>query len=339
MTAGRSQRAALEVIGLSKSSFHYRSKPRAPVAVPVLHRDRHQPAALSQHERDQICQLLAQGAREGLSVEQIHLRHLDSGPVLASSATFHRLASQMGSPVLARPVRARRARTSTVPQLMATGPDQVYCWDITFLPGLMRGERYALYSVIDLYSRKIVGHTVQSSENHLIAARLLTGVIEAAGGTARVVHSDNGAAMTSASVAKTLADHGVERSLIRPGVSNDNAYIESWFGTVKGSQHYPGVFQDINHAQTWVTDWVCWYNNEHRHSALTGYTPASMHDGSWTQQAAARQQAMHAHYRAHPRRYRQEPTVLTPPARATINLANDGSRLKLPPTIHTLISH
>ena len=121
MAAGRSQRAALELIGLSKSSFHYRSKPRAPVAVPVLHRGRHQPAALSQHERDQVCQLLAQGAREGLSIEQIHLRHVDSGPVLASSATFHRLASQRGSPVLVRPVRARRARTSTVPQLMAAG--------------------------------------------------------------------------------------------------------------------------------------------------------------------------------------------------------------------------
>lgn len=201
---------------MSKSAHHYRRRPRPGVPVPVAHRDRDQPNALSRHEREQVRGLLRAGAGQGLSVEQIHLRHLDEGPVLASAATFHRLAATMDPPRPDRQARGRQALGRSVPELAATGPDQVYCWDITFLPARLSRQNFALYSVIDLYSRKIVGITVQSREDHLIAKALLAGVIDAAGGRVQVVHSDNGAAMTSKTVAKALADRGVTRSLIRP---------------------------------------------------------------------------------------------------------------------------
>lgn len=258
--------------------------------------------------------------------------------MLASGATFYRLAAAMAPPRPPRRTRARPPGGRSTPELAATGPDQVYCWDITFLPGRMSRQGFALYSVIDLYSRKIVGITVQTSENHQIARQLLAGVIDAATARVQVVHSDNGAAMTSKAVAKALADRGVTRSLIRPGVSNDNAYIESWFATVKSCQHYPGAFDDLAHAGNWTVGWVEHYNHHHRHSGIAGYTPASVHDGTWTRVAHARQARLEAHYQAHPGRYRRPPQVRTPPARATINLANDGKRLELPPTLQTLIS-
>jgi putative transposase len=332
VAAGRSQSQALTLIGLSKSAHHYRSAPRPLVLVPVAHRDRDQPNALSHQEREQVIELLRDGTGQGLSVEQVHLRHLDTGPVLASAATFHRLATAMDPPRPGRQLRARERQPRSAPQLQATGADQVYCWDITFLPGALSRQGFALYS------RRIVGATVQSREDHLIAAQLLTGVLEAAGAPVQVVHSDNGAAMTSKAVAKVLSDRGVQRSLIRPGVSNDNAYIESWFGTVKYSHQYPGAFKDIDHAQQWTAGWIEYYNHEHRHSGIAGYTPASVHDGTWIRVAQARQQRLHAHYQAHPGRYRRPPTVSTPPARATINLANDGHRLQLAPSLQTLIS-
>lgn len=339
VAAGRSQSQALALIGLSKSSHHYRSKPRPGVPAPVPHRDRDQPNALSHPEREQVRGLLRQGQKDRLSVEQIHLRHLDAGPVLASAATFHRLAAAMDPPRPdSRAPRAPRPRSSAVPQLAATRADEVYCWDITFLPGALSRQSFALYSVIDLYSRKIVGITVQPQEDHLVARQLLAGVLDAAGDRVQVVHSDNGAAMTSKAMAKALADRGVEQSLIRPGVSNDNAYIESWFATVKYSGHYPGTFEDIGQAESWTAGWVEYYNHEHRHTGIAGYTPASVHDGTWTGVAQARQARLDAHYKAHPGRYRRPPKVRTPPARATINLDNDGSRLELPPTLQTLIS-
>ncbi|MEW1982042.1 integrase core domain-containing protein [Citricoccus sp. NPDC079358] len=303
----------------------------------MAHADRDQPHALDAQERGQVLGLVTAGRDAGLSVEQVHLRHLDAGPVLASAATFHRLAATTGPP-RPRPTRPSPPRSTSTPQLVAVRPDEVYCWDITFLPGWLSRQHYALYSVIDLFSRDIVGHTVQPGEDQQIAARLLAGVIDAAAGTVRKVHSDNGAAMKSHTVAKVLADRGVERSLIRPGVSNDNAYIESWFGTVKYSHAYPGAFEDLDEASQWVTGWVENYNHHHRHTGIGGYTPASVHDGTWTEVARARQQHLDAHYQAHPRRYRRPPKVQTPPQRATINLANDGSRLEIPSTLQALIT-
>ena len=185
----------------------------------------------------------------------------------------------------------------------------------------------------------IVAWRVEDRECDDLARDMFTTAFTAYGTRPRVVHSDGGPSMTSKTLAVLFRDLSIDTSRNRPRVSNDNPYSESLFKTAKYTPGYPPYFTSLEHARGWAGTFVTWYNTEHRHSALAGYTPASMHDGSWTQQAAARQQAMHAHYRAHPRRYRQEPTVLTPPARATINLANDGSRLKLPPTIHTLISH
>lgn len=304
---------------------------------PVPHRDRRQPHALDAAEREQVTGVLTRAAADRLSVEQAHLRHLDEGPVLASASTFHRVAAAMAPPRPA-PARRPRARNAAMPELKATRPNQVYCWDISFLPGLLSRQSFALYSVIDLYSRAIVGFTVQSREDHVIAAALLAGVVDAAAASVQTVHSDNGAAMTSKKVAKTLADRGVQRSLIRPGVSNDNAYIESWFATVKYSRRYPGAFEDLDAAQDWMTGWVEHYNNHHRHTGIGGYTPASVHDGTWTEQARLRQQRLDEHYRAYPGRYRKPPRAATPPAAATINITNDGSRLELPPTLQTLIS-
>lgn len=300
-------------------------------------RDRHQPHALQADERGQVLGLLTAGRQIGLSVEQVHLRHLDAGPVLASAATFHRLAATMGPPRPA-PARPSPPRSTTTPQLEAVRPDQVYCWDITFLPGWLSRQHYALYSVIDLYSRMIVGFTVQPGEDRQIAAQLLAEAIDAATGPVQKVHSDNGAAMKSHKVARVLTDRGVERSLIRPGVSNDNAYIESWFGTVKYSRTYPGAFEDLDEAGQWITGWIENYNHHHRHTGIGGYTPASVHDGTWTEVARARQLRLDEHYQAHPGRYRRPPTVKTPPQRATINITNDGSRLEIPPTLQTLIT-
>lgn len=327
----------MALIGLSRGSWHDRRKPRARVAEPIAHTDRVQPHALTKAESTQVAQAVNASLAKGHSVRHAWYEHIDTGPLLASQATFERVAAK----VRTTPVRRRRRRSTTIrdsPTLQASRPDQVLCWDISFLPGRTTRQSFALYSVIDLYSRKIVGWTIQTREDRYIAAELLTAVVDAAGGKVETVHSDNGSAMTSNHVRKKLADKGVSCSYIRPGVSNDNAHIESWFATVKSAHAYPRAFRDLGHATEWMTDWVEYYNHRHHHGGLAGYTPASVHDGTWVDTARDRQTKLDEHFHQHAGRYRKRPQIPTPRTTVTINLANDGSRLTIPPIAATLIA-
>jgi len=337
--AGFSQNQTLALIGLSKASYQYRSKPRPRVADPVPHSQRPHPAALSAAEEAQIVALLRDSQ---VSVSETFYRHLDQGPYLASMSTFHRLARREKIPMSTTgPRRRHRTKSSEVaptPVLSATGAGQVICWDITFLPGRYRGLHYALYLIIDLFSRMIVGWTIQERENKLIAAQLMDQVLTGAGGSVRTVHSDNGGAMTSTKMGQILGKHRAAQSLIRPGVSNDNAQIESLFRTVKYGPTWPGVFTDIAHANTWFEQFVSAYNHQHHHSALAGFTPAQVHHGTWIDVAANRQATLEAAYRDHPERYRRPPHATAPPARVTLNLGHDDGKTHTPPTLLELLA-
>lgn len=325
------------MIGLSRGSWHDRIKPRPRVAEPVAHVDRRQPHALTEAESAQVAAAVNASLATGRSVRHAWYEHIDTGSVVASRSTFERVAAKVRT-TPARRGRRRRAATRNSPTLKATRPEQVLCWDISFLPGRTTLQNFALYSVIDLYSRKILGWTIQAREDRFIAAELLTAVVEAADGDVKIVHSDNGSAMTSKHVRGKLKKQGVTCSYIRPGVSNDNAYIESWFATVKSDHAYPRAFDDIDHANEWMTGWVEYYNHRHHHGGLAGYTPASVHDGTWVATARDRQTKLDEHYRQHAGRYRKRPQIPTPKATVNINIKNDGSRLTIPPIASTLIA-
>jgi len=240
------------------------------------------------------------------------------------------------------PRRRRTASTATgprpVPVLVTDGPGQVLCWDITWLPGAFRGVRWALYLIIDLFSRMIQGWTIQDREDHHTATDLMRAVIIDQNGRVRTVHSDNGAVMTSRMMKKLFTDHNIVQSLIRPGVSNDNAQSESLFRTVKYGPAWPGVFSDIDHATGWFADFVEDYNLRHHHTGLAGFTPASVYHGTWTTVARARQATLTAAWQAHPERYRRPPQVRHPPDTVTLNLASHG-HTHTPPTLTQLLTN
>lgn len=336
--AGFSQNKTLELIGLSKASFQYRAKPRPRVANPIPHRDRPHPAALTAVEDEKIVQLLRCSK---VSVAETFYRHLDGGDYIASMSSFHRRARREKIPMAATGRRRRRkakdAAPAPIPVLSATGPGQVVCWDISFLPGPYRSASYALYLIIDLFSRLIVGWSIQERENKLIAARLMDQVLTAAG-SVLTVHSDNGGAMTSTTMCKILDKHDAAQSLIRPGVSNDNAQIESLFRTVKYGPTWPGAFTDIEHANTWFAQFVEAYNTQHHHTGLAGFTPAQVHDGTWQHVAHRRQATLDAAFLANPGRYRGRPNVSTPPDRVSLNLGHDDGKTHTPPTVLELLA-
>jgi putative transposase len=185
-----------------------------------------------------------------------------------------------------------------------------------------------LYLVLDLFSRFPVAWMVAERENSALSKQLFAEAItryELAPGTI-TVHNDRGAPMTSGAFIDLLAQLGVERSVSRPRVSNDNPFSEACFKTVKYQPDYPGRFRDAAHARRWFSEFFEWYANQHRHSGLALFRPADVFFGRVAGLAATRQLALKVAYAAHPERFvRGRPVVRLPPSKLAINPIDPGA--------------
>lgn len=243
--------------------------------------ERPEPAhKLSVVERAAIVAVCNEPRFASLPPSQIVPRLADEGRYLASESSFYRVLHEVGQQHhrgRARPPQPREPASHE-----ATGPNQVWCWDVSYLPSGIRGLYFYLYLVLDLYSRKIVGWEVHAEESGEHAAALMqrTALAEAIGRQTRplVLHADNGSPMKSATLLETLRFLGVQPSHSRPRVSNDNAFVESAFRTCKYRPEYPANgFGTLTDARDWVWRFVEWYNTEHRHSGLNFVTPQQRH--------------------------------------------------------------
>ena len=246
-----------------------------------LHERAEPPNKLSAFERQQAMALLNSEEFKNLPPSQIVPRLADRACYIASESSLYRLLHQAGQMKHRRLERAPQKR-SKPHALTATRPDQVYCWDITYLPTHVRGSYFYLYLFVDLFSRKIVGWQVYDCESAELASGLLQDICARLGVAAGqlVVHSDNGAAMKGETMLATMQRLGVAPSRSRASVSNDNAYSESLFRTLKYRPAMPvKPFETLFQVRRWVTDLVHWYNNEHRHSAIRFVTPNQRHAG------------------------------------------------------------
>jgi putative transposase len=204
----------------------------------------------------------------------------DDGLYLASESTLYRVQRRYG-------LRGRRRTTSRTHVTRATEvhratrPNQVWSWDITLLPTVVRGIWLYLYLIVDVWSRRIVGWHIADREAADIAASLMMQVCRDSGiDRGLVLHADNGAAMRGNTMIATLQRLGVVPSFSRPHVSNDNPYSEALFRTLKHLPSYPRLpFTDAAAARRWVTLFVDWYNSTHRHSAIRYVTPDQRHFG------------------------------------------------------------
>lgn len=203
----------------------------------------------------------------------------DEGIYIASESSFYRVLKAANQ--LKHRNKTRVKRKIVKPrQLVATAPNQVYSWDITYLPTNVRGIFLYLYLVMDVYSRKIVGWQIHEKESADLAADLMVDICASEGVSKHQVtlHSDNGSPMKGATMLATLQKLGVVPSFSRPAVSNDNPYSESIFKTLKYHHKYPcKQFQSLTQARDWVHGFVSWYNYEHLHSAISFVTPNQRH--------------------------------------------------------------
>jgi putative transposase len=245
---------------------------------------------------------------------------LEEHRYLCSFRTMYRILAENSS------VRERRdqlRRPSYVaPELLATGPNQVWTWDITKLRGPEKWTYYYLYCIIDIFSRYIVGWVVATEESAAIAEHLIASSIQREGVDANelTLHADRGSPMTSKAVALLLSDLGVVRSHSRPHVSDDNPFSEAHFKTLKYRPDFPDRFGSLQHARAHCIDFFDWYNHEHRHSGIGLLTPHDVHHGLTESRTQQRSLVLDGAYAAHPERFPNGPPIPpSPPPAVWIN--------------------
>ena len=246
---------------------------------------------LTEWERHRILSVANEPEYVDLSPSKIVPALADKGIYLASETSFYRVLKAKAQ--LSHRQKSKPTREVKKPKaLAATMANQIYSWDITYLPTRIKGLFFYLYVVMDIYSRKIVGCQVYQEESSALAADLMTDICAREGVERHQVtlHSDNGSPMKGATMLATLQQLGVMPSFSRPSVSNDNPYSESLFRTLKYRPDYPEKpFANLQAARAWVQGFVDWYNTKHLHSSIKFVTPAQRHRGEDKKILAKRQ--------------------------------------------------
>lgn len=321
--AGVRTRFAATMTGLSKATQDRRRRASVRVIPDVDPGDRPVPVnKLTDTEAAELIAVLNSQRFVDKAPPQIYATLLAEGTYLCSISTMYRTLERN------RQVKERRRQAThpprKVPELQATGPRQVYSWDITKLAGPVKGQYFDCYVMIDIYSRYIVGAHVHNTEAAALAVELMTEIFGVQG-VPTVVHADRGTSMTSKPVATLLDDLGVTRSHSRPRVSNDNPFSEAWNKTLKYAPVFPERFSSLQAARQFMSDFVDYYNHHHRHGGIGLHTPADVHYGLAGETARQRSQTLENARRRHPTRFAttHDPKILELPTATWINQPKD----------------
>jgi transposase InsO family protein len=259
---------------------------------------------LTPEERARVVHYATSAEYRDLSPRQIVPLLADQGVYLASESSFYRVLREEDLMAHREPARPRAHHRPK--EHIASAPNQVWSWDITYLRSPVRGLFFYLYLVLDVFSRKVLAAEVHAEESAEIAGRLVewTCERESVARDSLVLHADNGGPMKGSTMLATLQRLGVVASFSRPSVSDDNPFAEAIFRTLKYRPGYPKKpFATIAEAQAWVDGFVRWYNTEHLHSGIRFVTPVARHERRDTGILAARHQVYTRAKRRTPRRW------------------------------------
>ena len=308
--------AACSAIGIPRPTY-YRWRNLRPVA---LRKDPVSCRALSEKEREEVLDTLNSERFADLAPREVYATLLDEGRYVCSVRTMYRILEQHDE------VRERRDQLRhpayKKPELLATGPNQVWSWDITKLLGPVKWTYFSLYVILDIFSRYVVGWMVARGESAALAKRLIEETVtkqEIEPGQL-TIHADRGPSMTSKPVALLLADLGLTKSHSRPHVYDDNPYSESQFKTLKYMPEFPERFGSIEDSREFLQTFFRWYNSEHHHTGIGLLTPEVVHLGKAEEVIAKRREVLRAAYQSKPDRFvRKVPEPPPAPVAAWIN--------------------
>jgi transposase InsO family protein len=304
-------------LSVSRATLYRETRPAKP---PSYHERAPSPRRLSDDERAAVLAALHSDEFADQPPHEAYATMLSRGEYLASIRTMYRLLAEQSE---SHERRAQRGpMTHAKPTLQATGPNQVWTWDITKLRGPLPGVFYFLYMTIDLFSRMVVGWMLAERESAAHAEQLFADTIKRHGimPGALTIHADRGSPMRSDGLAQLLAVLGVARSFSRPHVSDDNAFSEAQFKTLKYQPDFPGEFASPVHSRAYCQEFIGWFNEHHHHSGIALYTPADVYYGRVEEVAGRRQLALDRAYDQHPERFANGPPIARrPPTVVSIN--------------------
>jgi len=308
MVPAVSLKAACAAVGVPRASFYRRRRARL---APTPRQS--PPRTLTSDERQRILAILNSDRFADQAPAEIYATLLDEGTYLCSIRTMYRLLGGHAA------VRERRSITRhgkyKKPELLATGPNQVWSWDITKLKGPAKWMYFYLYVILDIFSRRVVGWCVADRESAELFQSLFEETLlkhEVPPGQL-TLHADRGGPMKAKTTAQLLADLGVTKTHSRPHTSNDNPFSEAAFKTIKYQPRFPESFGCQEDAKSFCREYFKWYNEDHHHSGLGLMTPNQIHYDQADAVIAARQTVLDQVYAAHPERFVGKPP--TPPAK------------------------
>ena len=293
-------RRACQAMEVSRATLYRR---RCGGAKPARSSRASSPRALSSEQRQQVRGELYSDRFIDQAPREVYATLLDEGQYFCSVRTMYRL---LGEDQASRERRNQlRHPNYKKPELLATGPNQVWSWDITKLLGPQKWTYYYLYVILDIYSRYVVGWMLAHRESADLASRLIRETVEkqGVGEDDLTIHSDRGPSMTSHNVAQLLAALGVTKSHSRPHVSNDNPFSESQFQTMKYRPEFPDRFGSYEDGLGFCRSFFAWYNDEHYHSGIGLLAPATLHYGQAERVIADRAGVLQAAHAKHPERF------------------------------------
>lgn len=307
-------KAACQALAVSRATLYRRRKPASSKSCSSNAR------ALSEGEQKQVLDVLFSPRFVDLPPAEVFATSLEEGRYLCSIRTMYRILHRHGA------CRERRLLVHhpehAKPHLLATAPNQVWTWDITKIRGAHRGVYYQLYVILDLFSRKVVGWMLAENESAELAEHLIETTFRREGVCAGqlTLHADRGPAMRSRTVAELLSNLAVKKSHSRPRTSDDNAYSEAQFKTLKYHSSFPGHFDTLEAGCSFLRRFFAWYNQEHHHWGIALFTPEQVHSGQFEQVLVQKQTALDAAYQAHPERFvRGRPLAKRPPHQVYLN--------------------
>jgi putative transposase len=278
------------------------------------------PLKLSADEQARALAVLHSERFVDASPYTVYATLLDEGEYVGSVRTLYRLLDQRGENQERRAVRL--PHTYVKPELLATGPNQLWSWDITKLKGPQKWTYFYLYVIIDVFSRCVVGWTVSTRESSTLAKLLFqeSCIKHGIAPEQLTVHADRGASMTSKCLAQLFADLGITKTHSRPYTSDDNPFSEAHFKTLKYRPDFPARFGCLEDARAHCRAFFDWYNHEHRHAGIAFMTPASVHAERVTAILETRTRTLEVAFAANPNRFKGRcPTPEQPPAAVWIN--------------------
>jgi putative transposase len=298
-----------DALGFSRATYYRMTRIEL---YPVEKKKQSSPRKLTIEEEIEVFLLLNSERFCDMAPGEIYATLLDESVYLCSPRTMYRILERNKQNIQRR---QKESGSYARPELLATGPNQLWSWDITKFKGPKKWTYYYLYKIMDVYSRVVVGWMVAYRESAELAGRLIneTCFRQNIKRDQLTLHADRGSSMKSTTVGQLLADLGVTKTHSRPHVSNDNPYSESLFKTLKYRPDFPECFGCIEDARNFCRDFFNWYNKDHKHSGIAWLTPEDVHYGRVEEVVSKRQIVMDEVYLKNPERFVKGPSIVKKP--------------------------